>query len=313
MNNFRNRLISKKQLSDILGPIRAYNHMWYQRAFACKCFHEQLKEEKSDLTSEGAVFEKSNETLEIVGDGIMGAIVVEYLEERFSDQNEGFISVMKMDITRTEGLCGLAKRLNFSEYMLLSSKTESEWIKINIGDDPIYGRHNPELLENCFEAFVGALYLDYKYEKGAGEAFSTCRRFIVGLIEKHVDFQELILCNDNYKSILQQYFLSRHWPVPEYTDLYTELDKDRHRIYARGIYVDRYLLTEEDVYKILDTYKNSNRDKRLGIVKGSKILLSFSTSYRKKKADQSCAKSALSILSPESLVHSVRVKAPQLK
>lgn len=297
MNNFSNKLITKNEVEKILKKYNVHNLLWYQRAFACQCYYEQLLSENSPLTQKNQIFEKSNETLEIVGDSILGQIVVEYLEERFPEEREGFLSLLKMHITKTDGLYMLAQELEFSKYILLSNESETLQIRVDKKEELVKGRENPEFLENCFEAFVGALFLDYKYKYNPGEAYTVCRNFIIDLFETYLDFSELILRNDNYKNILQHYFHTRKWPLPTYSDLHVEIDTQEKRIYTRGIYLERFLLYENEIQNLLLKKKYKN----IPLIQGSKILIGVGTSYKKKNADQLCAKDVLTFFCPETL------------
>lgn len=302
MNNCNNRIIPKKNIEEILNQgeneerIVVHNPLWYQRAFACQCFYEQLLEEGDVLTEKNQIFEKSNETLEIVGDSVIGSVVVEYLEERFCDQREGFISLLKTHLTKTQGLSDLAKSLNFPDWILLSTSSENLIVKNELNEEAIIGRNNPQFLENCFEAFVGALFTDYKKKYNAGKAYEACRSFVISVLEKYVDFSSLVLKGDNYKNLLQHYFHLRKWPLPTYEDLQTTTDECERMLYTRAIYIDRFLLSDDEIYLLINKFKNNNN-----LFRGSKVMIGLGISYKKKSADQLCAKNVLETFSPEDL------------
>ncbi|MEM3062468.1 MAG: putative dsRNA-binding protein, partial [Nitrososphaerota archaeon] len=67
---------------------------------------------------------------------------------------------------------------------------------------------NNHILEDIFEAFLGAFYLNFglKYTK----------IFIVNLIEKYKDLSSLISYDDNYKDLLLRYFHQMKWGHPVY-------------------------------------------------------------------------------------------------
>ena len=149
MENKKNKIISKIQIEQILNTfidssekITINNTYLYQRAFASQCFYEQLltePENESLYKDETCMFYKSNETSECVGDSVVNLICVEYIQQRFEDEREGFISLLKMHISQTQGLCMFAKYLNLDEYILLSSETEKSIIKSKIEEQAILG------------------------------------------------------------------------------------------------------------------------------------------------------------------------------
>ena len=114
MNNKNNKIITDEKILYLLNKynngdnkINIYNIYLYQRAFATQLFIEEQKK-LEEINEEIHPFFKSNETLEIIGDSIIGCTCVEYLEERFPSEREGFISVMKIQIIQTQGLCFFA-------------------------------------------------------------------------------------------------------------------------------------------------------------------------------------------------------------
>src|SRR5688572_24821765 len=65
--------------------------------------------------------EAENETLEFVGDSVVGLIVAEELFRRNPDANEGGLSLMKHSLVRTETLGTAAERLKLGDFIRLSS------------------------------------------------------------------------------------------------------------------------------------------------------------------------------------------------
>lgn len=91
----------------------------------------------------------SNERLEFLGDSIVSFAVSEYLYKKYPGFNEGTLTNLRSLLVNTKTLSQIAKELNFGNFLLLSK-----------GEEESKGRENASLLENSFEAFIGALYLD---------------------------------------------------------------------------------------------------------------------------------------------------------
>ena len=72
-----------------------------------------------------------------------------YIFTRFEDQNEGFLTQLKIKIIRSKTLGMLAKKMGLGKYIIISQHVESE-----------HGRTNVRILEDLFESFIGALFLD---------------------------------------------------------------------------------------------------------------------------------------------------------
>ena len=101
-----------------------------------------------------------NETLEFVGDSVVGLVIAEALFERNPDVNEGGLSLMKHSLVRMESLAAAAVRLKLGDFVRLSS-----------GEEKIGGRRNPAILADAFEAVVAAIFLDGGY--AAARSFVT--------------------------------------------------------------------------------------------------------------------------------------------
>lgn len=155
---------------------------------------------------------ESYERLEFLGDSIIHTILAEYIFVRFSDQQEGFMTKLRTKLENSETLAKFSLLLGFDKYVLISRYTEDTNGRCN----------NTHLLEDVFEAFIGALFLDIDTASHADMVlckatnFELCRKLIIQLIECELDISE-ILCNDtNYKDMLLQYAHKKKWPDPIY-------------------------------------------------------------------------------------------------
>ena len=120
-----------------------------------------------------------------MGDSVLGLVVINYLFNKFPNKAEGFLTRTKIKIVRREGCALFARKLNLGKYILSGDK-----IKLDKNSDRI--------LEDTFEAFLGALFKDL--------GFKFAEAFIVRLIEKYIDFNT-ILIDTNYKDILSLYII----------------------------------------------------------------------------------------------------------
>lgn len=143
--------------------------------------------------------ERSNERLEWLGDAQLQSAVTEYLFRRYPEEDEGFLTKLRSKLVKTNNLCFLATKLNFSPHLIISYHVE-------FGCN---GRNNKKILENTFEAFIGAMFIDFSHLKDKPNyAFGSevVRHFVINVIERYVDIAEMISKDDNYKDSLMWFF-----------------------------------------------------------------------------------------------------------
>jgi ribonuclease III len=140
---------------------------------------------------------ESYERLEYIGDAILNAATAHYVFLRFPSEGEGFMTTLRTKLVRSKTLARISRKLKLHKYILLSLYT----------DQVINGRSNRNTLEDVFESFIGALYLDCGSDPGLG--FGICLKFITNVFEKWVDIVNMINRDDNYKKNLLEYYQKR--------------------------------------------------------------------------------------------------------
>ena len=158
---------------------------------------------------------KSYEVLEYLGDAVIHAVIAEYLFRRYPDKDQGFLTKLRTKIEKGETLNKFSRKLGFHEYAIISRNIEISGGRNN----------NVNIMEDIFEAFIGALKLETNFE--------TCQKFIVNLIDNEVDFADLINNDDNYKELLMQYYHRNGYKTtPTYKLLQIIEDKPKKFIMA---------------------------------------------------------------------------------
>ena len=203
--NPSNTLISIKDVIHIMKQVNMNNFTpknisFYQEAFIHKSYNflEDYKEyTRSDNCLE--LQEKSYETLEFLGDSLLGCMTAEYLYKRFEGEDEGFFTKIKTRIVNGEQLCYLANQLGMNKHLIISKHIEEK----------CDGRNNQHILEDVLEAFIGALYLD------TGD-YKVIQEFVFNLIECFLDLPEIILRDNNYKDQILRYFQHNFKVYPTY-------------------------------------------------------------------------------------------------
>jgi ribonuclease-3 len=132
--------------------------------------------------------EKSYERLEYLGDSILRHSIGKYLFIRFPTEDEGFLTTIRSKIERKSALSELCKRIGLQKYAIIAKNIEDTNGRMT----------NITLTEDILEAFIGALNLETTDDKTS--------EFIQKLIEREVDFAEIIRTKNNYKDIIMQYF-----------------------------------------------------------------------------------------------------------
>jgi ribonuclease-3 len=214
--NSKNRLFVKSDVQAILKKHRCEfdvkNINLFQTAMVHSSYVKRLDYttptgESTQLADKPSncldLFESSYETLEHLGDSILGATVSTYLLKRFPEENEGFLTDLKKDIVCNDMLGSLSVKIGLEKFYIISRHNE----------DICNGRTNVKKLGDILEAFIGALWTD------CGNDYRVVSSFIVSLIEMYINIPKLLLNNKNFKEQLQKLYQSKFHYTPKYVML----------------------------------------------------------------------------------------------
>lgn len=141
---------------------------------------------------------KDNETLEFLGDSVLGFLVAEMLFEAFPGFREGQLSKARSHLVSEPSFARLARELGVGEALLLAA-----------GESRSGGRVKESLLADAFEAVFAAITLD----AGLPAARETARKLFAGLVAE-LDPAELSF--HDYKTALQELAQGEGKPLPTY-------------------------------------------------------------------------------------------------
>jgi len=239
---------------------------------------------------------KSNENLEFLGDGVLELVTKYYLYRRFPKENEGFMTEKKIAIVKNEAIGKIALEMGIHKWLVLSRHAEEKKIRTNL-----------KKLGCLFEAFLGALFLDFnklvvKDEENwfqtffvTGPGFQMAQKFVENVFETHIDWVSLITNDDNYKNILQVKIQKEFKVTPHYV----EIEHDVERGYRMGVYLclgqPIYQLTHQQSVSIADLQSNTFQAVHEYVSVHGKIFLFMGegTHKIKRKAEQTACNEAL--------------------
>ncbi len=139
-----------------------------------------------------------NESMEFLGDAVLGFVIADHLFRAFPEYDEGLKSKTKAVLVSAETLARQAEALALGDHLLLGR-----------GEEKTGGRRKQALLADGYEALIAALYLD-----GGMEA---ARAFIVHEFEPLIaEIRRNGPSGLDHKSSLQEYLQSRGEPLPAY-------------------------------------------------------------------------------------------------
>jgi dsRNA-specific ribonuclease len=159
---------------------------------------EPISKEKRHLAM--PLQQRDYNTFEYYGDSVIHLILTQYLYNRYPTKDSGFLTKLRTKLEKAETLSILSKKIGFDKYVVIGRNMEQN----NARENDVH------LTEDIFEAFIWALFLESNYEK--------CKEFMINLIEREIDFAELISSDDNYKEKIMQYFHKMKWRDPKYIE-----------------------------------------------------------------------------------------------
>ena len=302
--NPNNKEITLKQINVILQkygvPDKVHNINLYKRAFIHKSY---VKRPHLENISRGIQIvdkphdclplkTKSNERLEFLGDGVLELITKYYLYRRFPKENEGFMTEKKIALVKNESIGKMAYEMGLNNWYIISKNAEEKKTRTNL-----------KKLGCLFEAFLGALFLDFNKIQihdddkwfdnvfVTGPGFQIAQTFVENIFDKHVDWMTLLQKDDNYKNILQVK-LQKAFKV---TPIYKEINEfDEEEGYHMGVYLcigqKHFNLNHEDatLYNDWGSFENIENSESPKF-----IFLGESKHKIKKKAEQEACRLAL--------------------
>lgn len=159
-----------------------------------------------------------NESLEFLGDAVLGFLVADLLFRELPDTDEGQKSKIKALLVSAPTLARLAEQLALGEHLLLGK-----------GEEKTGGRRKLALLADTYEALIAAIYLD----GGIEQARAFVGREFESLLRHARDGQ---LRGQDHKSALQEFLQSRDVPLPEYR-LTGTLGPDHRKVFQVAVAV----------------------------------------------------------------------------
>lgn len=181
--------------------------------------HTSYVNEQNRARPEGKL--RSNERLEYLGDAVLELIVSDYLFHYYPHEDEGFLSRTRATLVQEESLGRLAKELKLDQFILLGK-----------GERANGGQYRYSILSDCFEALLGAIYID--------QGLDVVRTFLEAhLLKDHQD--RLAMVNRDYKTLLQERVQQGGDVKIDYR-LVKEEGPDHHRQFEMGLYInDRFI------------------------------------------------------------------------
>jgi ribonuclease-3 len=160
--------------------------------------HAMTHASRANEDASGGVVD--NESMEFLGDAVLGFVIADALFREFPSSDEGQKSKVKASLVSTATLARQAERLGLGDQLLLGR-----------GEEKSGGRRKQALLADGYEALIAAIYLDGGIEHA--QAFVT--REFAGLIADVRAHGGSVAAQD-HKSALQELVQARDQPLPEY-------------------------------------------------------------------------------------------------
>ena len=143
-----------------------------------------------------------NETLEFVGDSVLGLVIAEELYKRNPEMSEGDLTLMKHYLVSTETLGKISSNLTLGNYL-----------KMGRGEEKTGGRKKQALLADALEAIIAAIFFDGGYI----EARAFVNRIFVEEYKNATPKSSL-----DYKTLLQETLQAEKRNAPRYNIVKTE-------------------------------------------------------------------------------------------
>lgn len=233
--NLSNKIIPDDEINRILRTYGWKGTLKDASLFQKACVHKSYVDRSEQWAQSGEKWivaerppnclplrEADNEELEFIGDGFVGNNIGLYLARRYSGEGEGFFTRIRTRIVNNNMLGRLAMKIGLAPWFIISRHVEHV----------CNGRENLGILGSMFEAWLGALFEHDDDNQGGGDI--SVRNFITQVVERHIDFVELITDDTNYKDQLLRWFQAQYHQPPRYKEVEV-VGPPHDRVFTMGV------------------------------------------------------------------------------
>ena len=155
------------------------NNSLYELALTHSSFNADAKTKHHDY-----------ERLEYIGDAVLGFVTADLIFELHPEMDQGMMSKLRSYLVQSKSLAHYARRVELYDYIIAGHSIDRDMIE-----------KSDKILEDVFEALIGAVYLDL----GIKKAYSYIKYFVYNDI-KNPDIDELT----DFKTRLQEEMQSEY-------------------------------------------------------------------------------------------------------
>jgi ribonuclease-3 len=196
----------------------------YQISFANLDLLEEALTQANFINEHPEYTGRDYQRLEFLGDAVMQQSTAVYLFKRYPDWDEGRLTELRISMVQTRAFAALSRELHLDQF-----------VQLGRGEELSGARQRDSLLEDLWEAFIGALYLD----QGQDTVMAFLERIMFSKIDE--GFYDQFV---DYKSKLQEY-LQRHGTVKiSYVKISERPIENNEQLFTVAVSLDGQVLGE---------------------------------------------------------------------
>ncbi|EKV56719.1 ribonuclease III [Brachyspira hampsonii 30446] len=161
---------------------------------------------------------KYNQRLEFLGDSVLSLVISDYLFKKYNSSKEGLLSKVKSSLVSQKSLADISKELKLGDFLLLGH-----------GEEASGGRYRDNMLEDLFEAIVGAIYLD--------SGITSAYKFVMRSYKERLSNLDIENFDKDYKTIFQELIQKKHKTSPIYKSCEFH-DENNNDMFKAEVYVN---------------------------------------------------------------------------
>jgi ribonuclease-3 len=168
---------------------------------------------------------RHNESLEFLGDSVLGFLISSHIFRHYPDWTEGELSKIKAYLVSAANLVRLAEGIRLGNYIRLSR-----------GEEKTGGRSKRAIIVDTYEAVIGALYLDGGVEAASAFVWRQIEELLEGMDLKQLTYGD-------FKSALQEQLHNLGRPEPEYR-VVNEIGPDHRKTFVVQVVIHGEVIAE---------------------------------------------------------------------